>query len=234
MSRFLAAQQERILPSLQARTGELYEAGSFISQGQGTRGKKRWKKARHVRDPDVQRMNILLVGSCTKKQATPSREETERQRERERERMTKQEERYEETRQEEKETIALGQLTVRETKKYPRINLPSPSPLHTREVVPLGIYSFTCTLLRTRVFTRIEKFRHVSRRRCLNIQMEASPAAAIRRDIASLRNPLYPLASESCETVARVFHAETFENCRFRDAACFTENRAARIDVNNK
>ena len=133
MSRFLAAQQERILPSLQARTGELYEAGSFISQGQGTRGKKRWKKARHVRDPDVQRMNILLVGSCTKKQATPSREETERQRERERERMTKQEERYEETRQEEKETIALGQLTVRERQK--NIQESTSPPLHpsTRE-----------------------------------------------------------------------------------------------------
>ena len=96
-------------------------------------------------------MNILLVGSCTKKQATPSRGETERQKKNQREREWRSKKndraRYEEIpRQEEKETIALGQLTVGETKNIQE-STPGEKSYRSGHTVP-----------RIRVFTRIEKF----------------------------------------------------------------------------
>lgn len=126
LSHSLAAQQERILPRLQARTGELYEAGSFISQGQGTRGKKRWKKARHVQDLDVKRMNILLVGSCTKKQVAESQRDKERERQRKNDEARRTIERtIRRNSAGRKRNNCSGTVNREgETKKYPRINLP--------------------------------------------------------------------------------------------------------------
>lgn len=110
--------------------------------------------------------------------------------------------------QQEEETIALGQLTVGKTKKYPRIN-PRRSPSLRLE------YPFAYGLL------RIEKF-PAYRGTFFKYSNGSTASSCYTRDIASLRNPLFAEASPMRRSM---FFTRNFRNCRFPDMPCFTEIR---------
>ena len=128
--------------------------------------------------------------------------------------MTKQEERQSEIRRNTqaggKRNNCSGTVNRGRDKKYPRIN-------PRREVVPLGTYSSAYA-----GFHADRKVSHVSRRRCLNIQMKASPAAAIRGILPVCENPLsIRLRASPARLWPRVFHTGNFRKLPFPGRGVF-------------